>query len=144
MDIIIFLAAIFVPPAALIWFLINLVKYIAARKKQENVKKRMWIIPMAVIFISYIVEIAYNLSLGVNDTLQLIIEMLYVTGAFTLMLLPPYSLIAYFALSLRSFIKAVKTKSRKTIHIVNLAVSSCMIASAVILLVVFGGNMFHM
>ena len=63
------LALIFVPLAALICLLLNLDKYIAARKKQENVK--------------------------------------------------------------------IRTK-------ISLAVSSCMIAATVILVIVFGGDMFHM
>lgn len=63
------LALIFVPLAALICLLLNLDKYISARKKQENVK--------------------------------------------------------------------IQTK-------ISLAVSSCMIAASVILVIVFGGDMFHM
>lgn len=151
MELIIELVLIFVPPAVLICFFINLVRYIAARKKQDDAKKRMWIIPLTVIlglcFLN-VIESAYDWSSGVPERyetfLSYAVQMFSVIGILNLILLIPYSLITYFILSLVTFIKKSKAKSRKTIHIVNLVVSSGMIAAATVLLIVFGGNMFHM
>ncbi|MCH5193133.1 MAG: hypothetical protein J1F11_04160 [Oscillospiraceae bacterium] len=153
MGSIIELALIFVPPAALICFVINLVRYIAARKKQIEAKKRMWIIPLAVIlglcFLNVIVS-AYDWSRGVHvreyyeNFLSYAVQMFSAIGSFNLILLFPYSLITYFILSLWKFIKASKAKSRKPIHIVNLIISSCMAAATVVMVIVFLEGLAHM
>lgn len=132
------LALYFVQPAALIFFFVNLVRYRAAQKNQENAKKITWLIPLAImaaIFILCSACIVYDWVTGDShyaNFLSFAVDMFFVMGLYSLMLLPAYSVITYFILSLRAFIKASKAKDRKAIHIVNLTVSSCIIAVTVI------------
>lgn len=62
----IYWALFLAPPAALICFLINLLQYTTARKKQENAKKRTWIIPLAIFLASSLCMIIAAISLFIE------------------------------------------------------------------------------